>query len=482
MPRNTITYTYELKFDDEVPYDPLALAEDVISTKLEMLGKDYTITGAKFATTGVLNELTLMVGDSTQWLIQNEPVTKIVDGVEHKVELLDVSTQETGCLVAVDGKSSFIYTGTTETINNVRIGVTDAVAIHAQLQDVDLCEVNLGADKLELKDASKVKVNGKEIDGSNVDLSTATATGWRGFSVEYKPVDPTYIEAGKSWIDPVFGRFKYVYQGLNTDYETIKGDASGVMFELTFKTADNKEMVLPFYYDEVLTAGFFGYGENRDELIYGDDGFGSGICNTFGDGDDVRLCEGMQFIYLDATAGGTNVAHLMELQRVEETSGGELKVTIKDVTYGKTYTQLDTDDGGVADGVVDFDDFTGLSLTFDALDLTSVMVTVEGVMDFTADSITTLNGAGVYVVNANNDGTLAGDITIGMFEDMVGTAVKETVSSLIEYDVNWIAADSEWQVQSPDLSGASASGLKQESEGNKAVSYTHLTLPTKRIV
>jgi hypothetical protein len=90
-------------------------------------------------------------GEAVLWLTQNNPITKTVSGVEHTIEVLDVTEAEDACQVKVDDTTAIIDEDETKTINGVQIGITDVRAIHAQLQDVDVCQVSVGATELELE-------------------------------------------------------------------------------------------------------------------------------------------------------------------------------------------------------------------------------------------------------------------------------------------------------------------------------------------
>lgn len=66
---------------------------------------------------------------------------KISKGVEHIIEVIDVTTDEDGCLIKVDGTTDLINKGQTKIINGIRIYVADVRSMHSALEDKDLCQL-----------------------------------------------------------------------------------------------------------------------------------------------------------------------------------------------------------------------------------------------------------------------------------------------------------------------------------------------------
>lgn len=81
------------------------------------------------------------------YLKQNVPLAVTVGGITHSVEVLDVTEQEDACQVKVDDVTAIIDAdypssyASQKTINGVQIGIKEAIGVHAQLQDVDLCDI-----------------------------------------------------------------------------------------------------------------------------------------------------------------------------------------------------------------------------------------------------------------------------------------------------------------------------------------------------
>ncbi|MBW3003859.1 hypothetical protein KY337_04805, partial [Candidatus Woesearchaeota archaeon] len=111
-------YEYELEFDDPIEFDDdttYSLADDLESTKLEIMGQIYTITDADFTAGEVLDKLTLLAGETVVWLTEGDKITKMLNGVEHEIFVVDVSENEDACGVSVDGQVVWIDADKTET-------------------------------------------------------------------------------------------------------------------------------------------------------------------------------------------------------------------------------------------------------------------------------------------------------------------------------------------------------------------------------
>ena len=320
--KNNLLYNYTLSFDEDVEYVNSSDGDaDVENTVLEILGNKYTITAADLTSGNQLDKLTLLAGETTVWLAMGDTLSKTVDGTTYAIELTDVGTNEDKCIVKVDGTSYVIEVGQTKAIGTLSLGVTDAVAGQKEATK-NICQINLGASKMELSNGNEIKVDGESIDGTNVvfALSNEDPQIWEGFYVEYTPKDKAYLGSGESWTDPVFKAFKLSFEGMKTgDTESIKATSSGSDAELTFLNTDGKEITIPWTYD---SAWYLGEGSGIDERIY----LNNQYCDFTVSG-DATDCEGAQFFYV--VSGGE--AHLMELKDVDFTDD---KVTINDLTYG----------------------------------------------------------------------------------------------------------------------------------------------------
>jgi hypothetical protein len=251
-------YQFVLEFDDDVEFT--AAAEELESTNIEIQGNIYTLTDVDTTDALALAEetiadLTLMAGETTRWLTQGEPFTVMQNGQSYTVTVVDVDEDAEQCGVDVDGEMNWIDVDKTKDFGDLTVGVTDAVAVHEQAQDKDICEVNIGAMELYLSDGDEIEVNGVDIDGSLVTIdqdTTGTGGLWTGLTINYEVEDDINLAEGEAWTDPVFGNFKILFAGMSGDYEEMELKTAGSEdVELDFVNNDGKDVKIEWYYDEM---------------------------------------------------------------------------------------------------------------------------------------------------------------------------------------------------------------------------------------
>ena len=334
---NKYIYVYKLEFDNPVEYsvderEEGSLADDIEGTQLTIQGNLYTITKAGFDSDKNLKDLTLMAGDTLVWLMQDQVVEKVSGGVKHEIKVVDVTDSEDSCGVSVDGTVAWIDKKSDKVINGVDIGVLDAKAVHAQLQDVDICELNIGATEIQIKNAhaasfdnssihGNIRVNGEEIQHVDAGLIGTNGT-WEGIIIKVKPADDVYLATNQSYTDPVLHNFKFLMGGVVTPREQISIKASGSKKgTITFNNNDGKQVSIPVFVNDTGTG--FGLGSDDDQplLMEGD---------SFDCGDSVEDCDG---VLLYAITSGKS-AHVLEITHVDSDN---TQIDLKDLTYGRTF-------------------------------------------------------------------------------------------------------------------------------------------------
>jgi hypothetical protein len=321
-------YTYNLLFDNPVDYDNTSktdAGDDLESTSIDILGQRYTITDIDLDAGDQLDKITMMAGDTVLWLQQGDEITVTVDSVDHTVEMVDVDENADSCGFKVDGDSVWIDVDDTEEKNGVSIGVTDARAVHSEKQDADICEVNLGANELILEDGQEVEINGDEVDGSMVTINGANGE-WDGFDIEWVTEDEIYLAPGESLIDPVFGSWKLVFAGLETsDSEELTATSSGNDGEIVFMNKDDKEVVIPLWFDDAQGADtlvYLGTSADAEDRLYVEDT----ECDF--SGGDVEDCQGAMFY-----AVASEEVHIIEITDIDLNND---EMSFEDLTYGST--------------------------------------------------------------------------------------------------------------------------------------------------
>jgi len=324
-------YNFTLEFDDVVEFDSADATDDLGSTTLELQGQTYTIT--KAAVTGAaLTKLTMLAGETTRWLTQAEPFTVMQEGKSYTVTVVDVSEDETKCGIDVDGQVMWIDVDQTKSFGALDIGVTDAVAIHEEAQNKDICEVNIGATELVLENGQQVVVNGVEVDGSVVGI-TGDDDEWYGLNVVFGPdSDDVNLKPSEAYTDPVMGNFKFLFAGMTESMEKVELKTSGSSdAALTFPNNDGKEVEVPMFLNETKIWDIQ-LGNDVDERL-------------LMDGESYEASTGVEgTMFFFVTTGGET--HILSIENVDETDD---KVDIKDLTYGTTYNDKDYTDGGWTD-------------------------------------------------------------------------------------------------------------------------------------
>lgn len=318
-------FEYVLQFDSAVEFDD-GDHRDLEGSTIEIQGQMYTLTEVEVNGNNELEELTFMVGDTLQWITQGETITKTVDDREHTVEMINVNTEGTACGLIIDDTTTWVDVNSQETVNGLTVGVTDAKAVHAKDMDADICRINLGSSELTIEHGREVLLDGSRVDDSTgyltYDKSGVSANEWTGLNVVYQPRDDLYLGMEDEFVDPVLGNFKFVFGGIEADYEemefSVSGDEDG---EVVFRNLENKEIRIP-----VFTDGTDIYLADRelesDKLVYSDDG----MCD--GDGSDSRICEGATWLL----SQDNGLAGLIEVERITDNTDDEIVVELRDLT------------------------------------------------------------------------------------------------------------------------------------------------------
>lgn len=302
-------YEYEVNMDSPVEFES---GDDLEQATWTLQGQEYTITDVSLDSAGNITRMKMLAGDVALWLTQNHEITRTIGGVSHTIEVVDVSEQEDKCGISVDGTTVWIDENQAKKINDVEIGVLDAVAVHAQLQDADICELTLGAVEVIMKDDDELEINGNNIDDSNLRFVQAPYK-FDGFFLTAQADEDIYLAKSENYVDPVFGNFEFVFKGISAKYENITFEGKGRKAVLEFVNNDKRQIELPLF--EVNDSVKLGY--NDESVLYAQ-------------GETCTVdCEKAYFMF--TTSG--NTAHLMTIEDIKDT---ELRV--HDETYDKTYT------------------------------------------------------------------------------------------------------------------------------------------------
>ena len=347
---NNYLYNYTLQFDSYVSVDNTSsatLGDDIEGSTLNIQGRSYTITDAKM-TNAKMNQLEMQSGDSVVWMSEGESLTRTIDGVEHTVELMDVSAEATSsagsCGFKIDGTEVWVDVKDTETVNGVTIGITDAKRVNIEAGNQDVCEVAIGAGEVTIRQNDEIQFNNEDVDGTLGNLRFATSTAdtnenrWTGFDIVFAPdTDEVYLAPGDEYIDPMFGNFKFVFAGVETGgVETIEFVAGSTSAEIRFKNEDGRLVEIPLTADSASMSGesslepiYWGNEaptsttQNQDELVY----LQNEACTS---ASSVVDCQGAMFLVIESTK---SEAHLIQITNIDTNDN---EINFDDLTYGTT--------------------------------------------------------------------------------------------------------------------------------------------------
>lgn len=435
--KNDRLYNYSVEFGSEVDYDNTSSTtanNDFKTATIALQGKTYTITDVTLSS-GNINKITMLSGEAVLWLTQNNPIKKSVNGVEHTIEVLDVTEDADACQVKVDDVTAIIDVDSTKTINGVQIGITDVRAIHAQLQDVDVCQVSVGASEIQLIDGDEVKLDDVELDGTKAVIDTVNSGEWDGFWVEYTPKDmddDKYLASGQAFTDPIFSSWKLAYGGLSAAYEEVSLKTTGDHnAKFTFINNDGKTVELPIYYDSTNARIYIADGADIDDRYYADQTAGIlDINDTCIAVTSSTECEGMRVI---ATTTGGEV-HVFEITDI---NFGTTKNTtdIEDVTYGRKFDNLEfnVEKSDDISTLLNVGSFGTLNLSISAINVT--------VRSGAATRIGTRAGGSITITNP-----IQNNVSFNVSEldyDNDKTIPDETVATSIRMEARIDATDTE---------------------------------------
>lgn len=299
-------YEYILDFEDPVEFTVGKASNDLESTTIVIQGQKYTITNVN-EDSGHIEKMVLSGGNTAQWMIEGEEITKEAGGSNHTVKMLDVTTSSDACGLEIDGKAKWIDENDNIEVNNMTVAVLEAKSVHSKTYDSDVCRISLGEAEIVLEEGNEVKVNGHEIENSHVSfvLNGSGAAGmWQGMNISWGPDDLVYLSpdgkhAPEELIDPVFNRFKIRFDETVRTDDDLMHTSSSDNGEITFKNTAGTEIILPLVATDkhTGTAGkdsvLIGQGTAVDELYYYlSDEFDYQTCQA----SEVSDCEGARWI------------------------------------------------------------------------------------------------------------------------------------------------------------------------------------------
>ncbi|MBW2979582.1 hypothetical protein KY307_02950 [Candidatus Woesearchaeota archaeon] len=387
---NENTYTYTLEFDDSVIYENTTngVDDDLEDTELTIMGNTYTIVDAGISG-GELNYLKLFGGVMELTIKEEETKTVQIDDTSYEITCDKVWTSgDVYTLISVNGEqSSKLKEGQSDEVSGLRIAVKTAVDEEAG-EGPDWVTLYVGANVVELTDGQEVKVNGEELDGSEVTFDV-TGDEWDGFSISYKPEDDLWLGVDEEWIDPVFGRFKFVFAGLEKTTETITASTSADDGTLTLTNNAGDTLEIPFVDNESIV---FPGDDRMENNVYTKQGnatqinqggnlliYNGDYCNATGS-KTVEDCEGIKLLVV--TSG--NEARIVEITDIDTDHN---ETDLKDLTTGTTWTNKEYVDGTPTK--IDLWGGTSINITISSTGTDKLVKVHDGLLDDANDYIET---------------------------------------------------------------------------------------------
>lgn len=333
----TVAFNYSLKFTTGPKYDnstATLLKDDFQLTKLNILGDDWTIIDASQSSAAGPTKLTLMGGATATTMKSGESRTLTLDGKSYDIEVTVYSDK---AQFVINGEALNVdESGTDELADGTEIGVTE-ISTSSKETVPDQVEFFLGARKLVLENGQEVTLNGDDIDGSLVTITNDVINDrLKEIIITFTPDDDVWIAEGRSWEDPVFGKFKLVFASLNkVGAETIEVSTGSDTGWLKFLNSAGEELKIDFWDNE--SDVFLGKKFTRGNVSAGGRvGLQSHTGNLlFANGDyctaaKVERCEGIEFLAVDSDGK----ARIFEMTDINV---GDMKVKFKDLTTGSVY-------------------------------------------------------------------------------------------------------------------------------------------------
>jgi hypothetical protein len=221
-------YSYVLDFyGNGVKYNIDEVKEDLVGSRINLQGQEFTIFDADNDSTGRLDKLSLLKGDSIKWLEKNQPF--IIGDFEIKVEDLGENniTKEYYCIVSVNDESKILTKGEITAFGDLNIGLLDVIFVHSQYENQDSCELSIGTEEITIRHNDEVEINGANVDGSLARFESYAETNnglWDGFRIEYNPENDLYLSERSSWIDPVFSEWKLDFLNILEEKEPVQAE------------------------------------------------------------------------------------------------------------------------------------------------------------------------------------------------------------------------------------------------------------------
>lgn len=472
-----IVYTYTLNFKQAVEIDDGTVGDgaktDMLATELNILGQSYTITNVELSA-ALVDKITMLTGSVEATQAEYSTQNYVVDGESYEVEVVVVTTDE--AKFKINGQTSnALAVGEYDDVAGIQIGVKEILENEGtEAGGEDQVSFYLGSREIILENGDEVNVNGDDVYGSTVTITSTNAaptTSMTEIAVEVAhDGDDVFLAAGDEWEDPVFDAISLNFAGLKEDSSVNVVDitTSSNSGKIEFENSVGDEIKLDLSKKNGANNAVLGDETTADGESFLDE---DEALTTMASAAGTTDTSDHYFIVTTTDAGAK--AHLFKIDKiVEDGTAGDDTVTVKDVTADVE------EEVAIKIGQVDATDTTlfgswniaiettaGPSLNFDESAGTSGF----GLKTAATDAITA--GSSIELNNGATMGIITGDDpTVFISEDGVRDyAAGDGISIQIVYT----AADSELQVTQANVGVDGAAGLiADDDDASNYVDYT----------
>ncbi|MBI5073199.1 hypothetical protein HZA99_05245, partial [Candidatus Woesearchaeota archaeon] len=262
-----------------------------------------------------------------------------------------------------------------------------------------------------------------------------------GFSIAFAPdTNEIYLAAGDEFVDPIFGRFSIVYNGLDgyDVFEEMLSISGSTSAEMRFYNYDGTYVEIPLAADSATVSGeasdepiYWGNEAptatkaNQDELIYLEGETCFGVTS-------VVDCQGAMFLVIDSDGN----VHLSQITNIDTNAN---EISFDDLTYGGSGDNVPYTDGSVTD----FD--TGVGTLQLLIDEATKTITFTDIGSEDGTLIRTYNEATFEIINTDVSSQIFEGVYFSEYNDGARETEKYLENLLIIAYYDDITANSiEW--------------------------------------
>lgn len=338
--------TAEYLYRARIVFDVGVNGTNAVGKSMKIFGVEYTITSdttAAFGAPAAGDKVVMFGSSNVQTLNGGDTITTTVGGTEYTIKLMGVTAANAAAIQVGGSTETVARLGTSTSFGDLKIYVKDAAQLSTTDQAQNYATLLIGADKLTLQHASKVKkgTNDDSVDGTYVELTTSSGK-LNQISIKFAAQSSTkdYIAVGDPiYLNQVFGTF-------GVSFPTITPSVGGTSDDyLKFRNSGDNNVQL------TMTDN----NGNVQTINYGYKATSASATLSLADssGNQIHVVENEtvardEYIILDA--GG--FPHMFKVSSVNLDSTSSASIDLQDVFTGTT-TRVTTGSDNYEAAVID---------------------------------------------------------------------------------------------------------------------------------